>query len=114
MQLTSYDNLIPDNIIFKETKEYKVKDSKLKYKRIGIETKYPSGRKGALIIETPLLFSFGVNEKRSQETGKLVGYSIPVSLWERDSEPNTQEKAFFDAISNIMGLYRLYLESEFG
>lgn len=45
MQLTSYDNLIPDNIIFKETKEYKVKDSKLKYKRIGIETKYPSGRK---------------------------------------------------------------------
>lgn len=36
MQLTSYENLTPDNIIFKEAKEYKVKDSKIKYKRIPI------------------------------------------------------------------------------
>ena len=114
MQLTSYDNLTLDNVIFKEAKEYKVKDAKLKYKRIGIETKYPSGGKGALIIETPLLFSFGVNKKKSQETNKLVGYSIPVCLWEKDSEPNSQEKAFFDAINNVMGISRLHLESEYG
>ena len=29
MQLTSYENLTLGNIIFKEAKEYKVKDSKL-------------------------------------------------------------------------------------
>ena len=114
MQITSYEDLTPDKIIFKEAKEYKVKDSKVKYKRIGIETLYPSGKKGALIIESPLLLSFGVNEKRSQETGKLVGYSIPVCLWSKDSEPNTQEKAFFDVINNVMGICRLHLESEFG
>ena len=28
MQLTSYENLTPDKIIFNEAKEYKVKDSK--------------------------------------------------------------------------------------
>ena len=89
MQLTSYEDLTADNIIFKEAKEYRVKDSEIKYKRIPVEAKYPNGKKGALIIETPLLFSFGVNKKKNQETGKLVGYSIPVCLWSKDSEPNT-------------------------
>ena len=101
MQLSSYDRLTPENIIFNEAKEYKVKDSKIKYKRIPTEVKYPNGRRGALVIETPLLFSFGVNEKKNQETNKLVGYSMPVCLWAKDSKPNTKEKAFFDAINNV-------------
>ena len=67
MQITSYKDLTTDNIIFKEAKEYKVKDSKIKYKRIPIEVKYPNGKKGALVIETPLLFSFGVNEKKTKK-----------------------------------------------
>ena len=94
MQLSSYDRLTPENIIFNEAKEFKVKDSKIKYKRIPIEVKYPNGKKGSLVIETPLPFSFGVSEKKNQETGKLVGYSIPVCLWSKDSEPNAKEKAF--------------------
>ena len=114
MQITSYEDLTADKIIFKEAKEYKVKDSKIRYKRVTIETLYPSGKKGALVIETPFLFSFGVNEKRSQETGKLVGYSIPVCLKSKDSEPNIQEKAFFDVINNVAEICRLHVESEFG
>ena len=95
MQLTSYESLTPENIIFNEAKEYKVKDSKIKYKGIPMEVKYPNGKKGSLIIETPLLFSFGVNEKKNQETNKLVGYSISICLWAKDSEPNPKEKPFF-------------------
>ena len=57
--------------------------------------------KGDLIIETPFLFSFEVNEKKSQETDKLVGFSIPVCLWGKDGQPNENEKAFFKAISKI-------------
>ena len=101
MQLSSYDHLTPENIVFNEAKEYKVKDSKIKYKRIPIEVKYPNNTKGPLVIETPVLFSFGVNEKKNQETGKLVGYSMPVCLWAKDSKPSTKEKAFFGAINNV-------------
>ena len=114
MQLSSYDHLTAENIIFKEAKEYKVKDSKIKYKRIPIEVKYPNGKKGALIIETPLLFSFGVNEKKNQETNKLVGYSMPICLRAKDSEPNPKEKAFFEAINNISTICQQHLESEYG
>ena len=67
-----------------------------------------------MVIETPLLFSFGVNEKKNQETNKLVGYTMPVCLWSKDSEPNTKEQAFFDVINNVMELCKLHFESEYG
>ena len=114
MQLSSYENITQENIIFNEPKEYKVKDSKIKYKRIPIEVKYPNNKKGPLVVETPFLFSFGVSEKKNQETGKLVGYSIPVCLWSRDSEPNNKEKAFFDFINILKTLSQQHLENEYG
>ena len=114
MQLSSYENITQENIIFNEAKEYKVKDSKIKYKRIPVEVKYPNGKKGALVLESPVLFSFGVNEKKNQETNKLVGYSIPVCLWAKDSEPNNKEKAFFDVINNVTTLSQQHLKNEYG
>ena len=115
MQLSSYENITKENIIFNEAKEYKVKDSKIKYKRIPIQVKYPSNnKKGVLVVETPFLFSFGVNEKKQQDTNKLIGYSIPVCLWSRGSEPNEKEKAFFEFISNLTSLTKEYLENEYG
>ena len=114
MQLSSYDSITTENIIFNEAKEFKVKDSKIKYKRIPTEIKYPNGKKGALVVETPLLFSFGVNDKKNEETNKLAGYSIPVCLWAKDSEPNTKEKAFFDVINNVKTLSQRHLENEYG
>ena len=114
MQLSNYENINQENIIFNEDKEYKVKDSKIKYKRIPIEVKYPNGKKGVLVIESPVLFSFGVNEKKNQETNKLVGYSIPVCLWAKDSVPNNNEKAFFDVINNVITLSQLHLENVYG
>ena len=67
-----------------------------------------------MIIETPLLFSFGVNEEKNQETKMLVGYSIPICLWAKHSEPNPEEKAFFEAINNITTICQQHLENEYG
>lgn len=116
MQLTRPDSLTPNNptIILKKAKEYKVKNSKLQYKRIPIETKYPDGKKGAIVIETPFLFSFGVNEKKSQETDKLVGYSIPVCLWERDRVPSEAEREFYEFIRKFVVVCKQQLEEEYG
>ena len=62
MQLTKLGNISKENLIFHEAKDYKVKNSKMKYQRIKIETKYPDNKQGPLVIETPFLFSFGVSE----------------------------------------------------
>lgn len=47
MQLTSYENLTKDKTMFHEPKEFKVKDSKLKYSRIKIEAIYSNGKKAS-------------------------------------------------------------------
>ena len=114
MQLTSIQDLNPQSIIFNEAKEYNVKDSKMKYKRIPIETAYPNEKKGSLVIETPFLFSFGVNEKKDQNTNKLVGYSIPVCLWEKDSSPNLKEEQFYRFLCKLTEICKEYLEEEYG
>ena len=114
MQLTSIQDLTSQGIIFKEAKEYKVKDSKIKYKRIPIEIVYPDGNKGPLVVETPFFFSFGVNEKKDQNTNKLIGYSIPVCLWEKDSSPNLKEEQFYQFICKIKEICQQHLEEEYG
>ena len=56
MQLTSIQDLTPQSIIFNEAKEYKVKNSKIKYSRIPIETVYPDGKKGSLVLKLHFFF----------------------------------------------------------
>ena len=114
MQLTSIQDLKPESIIFNEAKDYNVKDSKIKYSRIPIETVYPDGSKGSLVIETPFLFSFGVNEKKDQNTNKLGGYSIPVCLWEKDGSPNLQEEIFYKFLCKLTEICKKHLEEEYG
>lgn len=71
-------------------------------------------KNGALVIETPVLFSFGVSERLNQETNQLTGYSVPVCLWEKDSQPNETEKGFFDVLNTITEICQYHLEEEFG
>ena len=68
MHLTPTANLINENLLyFSEPKESKVKDTKIKYKRIQIETVYPNGKKGPLVIEKSFSFLFRSNrEKKSR------------------------------------------------
>ena len=90
MQLTNLENLI-----FNPAKDYTVKNSKIKYQRIKIETNYSDGKKGELVIETPYLFSFGVNERLNQETNQLACYSVPVCLWGKKMARQTLGKTYF-------------------
>ena len=112
--MSVYENVTSENVKFTDAKEFKVKGSNIKYKRIPIEISYGNNKKGPLVIETPTLFSFGVSEKKNQETKKLVGYSVPVCLWGKDSQPNEKEQAFFHVINNITSITTSFLENEYG
>ena len=80
MQLSSIENITEDNIVFHIAKKHKGPNSKIKYQRIKIERKLPNGKFSPLVVETPFLFSFGISERKDEETGKISGYSIPVCL----------------------------------
>ena len=114
MQLSKFENISEENIVFHEPKDSQLRNSNIKYRRIKIERRLPNGKLSPLVIETPFLFSFGVSERKNQETGQLNGYSIPVCLWKKDEKPNQEEKYFYDAINKIRDICRDYLEKNFG
>ena len=98
MQLSSFENITEDDIVFYSAKKHKVPNSKIKYQRIKIERKLPNGKLTPLVVETPFLFSFGIRERKDQETTKISGYSIPVCLWKKDAEPNKKETNFLNIV----------------
>ena len=114
MKLSSIENITEDNILFHEPKEFQLRNTSIKYKRIKIETKLPNGKISPLVVETPFLFSFGVSKRKNQETGELNGYSIPVCLWKKDEKPNQEEQNFFNLLNNIHDICRSYLEKNYG
>ena len=114
MQLSSFENITEDNIVFQTAKKHKVPNSKIKYQRIKIERKLPNGKTTPLVVETPFLFSFGISERKDQETNKVNGYSIPVCLWKKDAEPNQKERNFLNIIEKVQDLCRDHLSREYG
>ena len=64
MQLSKFENITKENIVFHEPKDFQLRNTNTKYKRIKIETKLPNGKTSPLVLETPFLFSFGVSERK--------------------------------------------------
>ena len=114
MQLSSFGNITEDNIVFQTARKHKVPNSKIKYERIKIEIKLPNGKFTPLVVETPFLFSFGISERKDQETNKISGYSIPVCLWKKDAEPNQKETNFLNIINKVFDLCQNHLSREYG
>ena len=114
MQLSSIENITEDNILFHTAKKHKVPNSKIKYQRIRIERKLPNGKFSQLVVETPFLFSFGISERKDEETKKISGYSIPVCLWKKDAEPNQKELNFFNIFNKVHDLCCDHLAKEYG
>ena len=114
MQLSRIENITEDNILFHTAKKHKVPNSKIKYQRIKIERKLPNGKFSPLVVETPFLFSFGISERKDQETNKISGYSIPVCLWKKDAEPNQKELNFFNIVNKVQDLCRDHLARDYG
>ena len=114
MQLSSIENITEDNIVFHTAKKHKVPNSKIKHQRIKIEMKLPNGKFSPLVVETPFLFSFGISERKDQETNKISGYSIPVCLWKKDAEPSQKEMNFFNILNKVQDLCRDHLAREYG
>ena len=102
-QVTPIKGYNTNKIMFSEPILGSIPDSKpkIEFKRINISTKNDDGSIGELIIPTSRLFSFGVFENTSQETGKVNGYTFPLCLWNKDGHSD-EEKEFTDLFDKIV------------
>ena len=99
------------NMIFSESVKSSIPDSKppISFQRINISTKNPDGSVGELIFSTEKdLFSFGASENVNKDNGKLNGYSMAISLYNRDGATPGQ-KMFVENLDNILQRTKEYL-----
>jgi hypothetical protein len=102
-QLTPVQGYNTDRMIFSDPINGTIPDSrpKIEFKRINISTKNEDGTHGELILPTTRLFSFGVSENTSQETGKVNGYTFPLCLWNRDG-PTPEEQEWTNTFERVV------------
>lgn len=105
-QLTTATGYDVKRMIFSDAQEGTIPGStpQINYKRINISTKNEDGTVGGLILSTSQsspLFSFGVQENKSMDTGKVNGYVMPICLYNRDG-PSKEEKAFVTTFNSII------------
>ncbi len=93
-------NYSVDEIVFSEPQTVGIPDSDMSFKRINIQTRYKDGTQGDLVFATSRLFSFGVSEETSRETGKVSGYKMPLCCWNIDGA-SKEELAFTDILEAI-------------
>ena len=56
MQLSSFENITEDNIVFNTAKKVKVPNSKIKYQSIKIERKLPNGKTHHFLLKLHFCF----------------------------------------------------------
>lgn len=102
-QLTPVKGYDTKRIIFSDPVSGVIPESKpkIEFKRINITTRNEDGSVGELVFPTTRLFSFGVSENRSQETGKVNGYTFPLCLWQRDGA-SEEEKEWTDTFDRVV------------
>lgn len=110
MQLTSLKKLTKENIFFEEPVVNKYGN-----KSIQITTNYGESQHltTSLVIESPLLFSFGV-KKNVDEDEDLIGYSIPTCLWSEIYTPSQKQLDFYDGLKKIEEVCYEHLKKECG
>lgn len=110
-QITNSYNYDVSRMVFSTPINGSIPDSKpaINYSRVMISTKNEDGTEGDLIFETERnLFSFGVSENKNIETGKVNGYSFPISLYTK-SGVSENEKKFVETLDKIVERCKDYL-----
>ena len=89
-QFTPYENYDVNNMVF-DIKKFPIPNTTFEYRRVFINTVYPNGNTGSLILPTAgELFSFGLRENIVNE--KLIGHSMGISLYSKEKPTEEQEK----------------------
>ena len=110
MELTHIAEFKKEDVLF-ETLPY---NSQFDYERIKILKTYGDTKTGSLLVETPFLFSFGVKQRLAKKSTTVTGYSIPVCLWGKQSEPTAEEKEFHNFLIDINDLCYKKLKNKYG
>lgn len=102
-QLTNAVEFDPAKMVFANPHENKITISEgktIKFFRIQIGYENPDGTVGELVLGTPRLFSYGVQENKA-DSGRIDGYSMALCMWDRDG-PTPEQTRWIEAFGEAI------------
>ena len=101
-QLISVSNFDTSRMVFSDAAQGSIPGGgpSISFQRINISVRNPDGSIGELILPTSRLFSFGVSENVSPDSGKVNGWTMPLCMWSKDVATKEEKEwtTAFDAI----------------
>ena len=96
-----------DNLFFEKPKQYNMKGG-LKFSRIYPKYRYPNGQVDKVYIQTPELFSWGVQENKNQDN--ISNYTFSFVMYDRNEEVSTEQQNTIDIFEQILCAIKTHLK----
>ena len=107
--LTNPINYDVKNLIFDPADKCTIPNTTIGYYRINIATKNSNGKEGELVLGFDRCNSSGLSEVRDQSSNKLTGYSLALTLTNRDGSATEKQQATLNVIESIIEKAREHL-----
>src|SRR5688572_23254537 len=75
----TYKNFDINNVIFENVKQMTT-PSEIKFQRVFLKYKYDDGTIDKISIQTPTLYSYGIQENRSPQTDLVDSYTLRLTM----------------------------------
>lgn len=100
-QLTSIHNFGMFDVRFGKARTSKIPDSDRTYDRIPITINYGDAVFGPLLLKTDKCFSFGARQNVDKETGEVYGWTLPISMYDKD-KPTADQRLFVQRLEEVI------------
>lgn len=111
-QLTSIDNFGMFDVPFEKTRTFKIPDSDRTYDRIPITINYDNAVFGPLLLKTDKCFSSGARQNTNKETGEVYGWTLPISMYDRE-EPTPDQLLFVQRLREVIKYAKVRVQDEY-
>ena len=116
--IITYETFNIDNLFFEEPKQFTMKNDKssgsgLKFSRVYPKYRYPNGQVDKIYIQTPELFSWGVQENMSMENpDQIASYTFSFVMFDQNRGPTEEEQKTIKIFEDILDAIKKYLKKQ--
>lgn len=111
-QLTNINDLDMFDLRFGKPQTFKIPDSDRTYDRVPIVIHYGDATFGSLLLKTEKCFSFGAQQNINKETGETYGWTLPISMYDRE-EATPEQLLFVQKLRDVIKHCKDHIREEY-
>ena len=111
-QLTNINDLDMFDLRFGKPQTFKIPDSDRTYDRVPIVIHYGDATFGSLLLKTEKCFSFGAQQNINKETGETHGWTLPISMYDRE-EATPEQLLFVQKLRDVIKHCKDHIREEY-